>query len=83
MTIGHTTVTILFFVVGLEEKKEYGVDNTINEDAVLFRMEDNWNVCPDPYLQIYMLNIRFVMNLQLGEVLKYTNRREEGMQSDL
>lgn len=41
MTIGHTTVTILFFVVGLEEKKEYGVDNTINEDAVLFRMEDN------------------------------------------
>lgn len=83
MTIGHTTVTILVLVVGLEEEKECGVDNTINEDAVLFRMEDNWNVCPDPYLQIYMLNIRFVMNLQLGEVLKYTNRREEGMQSDL
>lgn len=41
MTIGHTTVTILVLVVGLEEEKECGVDNTINEDAALFRMEDN------------------------------------------
>lgn len=59
-----------------------GVDNTTNEDVASFRVADKGLNKHFSYLKIDMLDIHFVMILQLGAVLKSTNRREEGMQSD-